>query len=107
MKSGKYRAGIGARNLPGIPGKESFRHFRLRSLPGIAPFREVALAHFELDRIGVDVDRDRVAFLDEGDRSADCRFGLIGRLFEEGTVARAGLALERAVKVSEERPAGF
>ncbi len=32
---------------------------------------------------------------------------LIGRLFEEGTVARAGLALERAFKVSEERPAGF
>ena len=32
---------------------------------------------------------------------------LIGRLFEEGMVARAGLALERAFKVSEERPAGF
>ncbi len=32
---------------------------------------------------------------------------LVGRLFDEGTVARAGLALERAFKVSEERPAGF
>jgi Asp-tRNA(Asn)/Glu-tRNA(Gln) amidotransferase A subunit family amidase len=32
---------------------------------------------------------------------------LIERLFEEGTVARAGLALERAFKVSEERPARF
>jgi Asp-tRNA(Asn)/Glu-tRNA(Gln) amidotransferase A subunit family amidase len=32
---------------------------------------------------------------------------LVGRLFEEGTVARAGLALERAFGVSAERPAGF
>ena len=32
---------------------------------------------------------------------------LIGRLFDEGTVARAGLALERAVAVVDERPAGF
>jgi Asp-tRNA(Asn)/Glu-tRNA(Gln) amidotransferase A subunit family amidase len=32
---------------------------------------------------------------------------LIGRLFDEGTVARAGLALERALGVVEERPGGF
>ena len=32
---------------------------------------------------------------------------LLGRLFDEGTVARAGLALERAFNVSGERPAGF
>jgi Asp-tRNA(Asn)/Glu-tRNA(Gln) amidotransferase A subunit family amidase len=32
---------------------------------------------------------------------------LLGRLFEEGTVGRAGLALERAFKVSNERPSGF
>ena len=32
---------------------------------------------------------------------------LIGRLFDEGTVARAGLALERALNVVDERPAGF
>ncbi len=32
---------------------------------------------------------------------------LIGRLFDEGTVARAGLALERACGVAAERPAGF
>ena len=32
---------------------------------------------------------------------------LIGRLFEEGTVARAGLALERAFAVANERPPGF
>jgi len=32
---------------------------------------------------------------------------LIGRLFEEGTIARAGLALERALNVVDERPAGF
>ena len=32
---------------------------------------------------------------------------LLGRLFDEGTVARAGLALERAFGVVEERPAGF
>ncbi len=32
---------------------------------------------------------------------------LIGRLFDEGTVARAGLALERAFSVADERPAGF
>jgi Asp-tRNAAsn/Glu-tRNAGln amidotransferase A subunit and related amidases len=32
---------------------------------------------------------------------------LIGRLFDEGTIARAGLALERALKVVDERPAGF
>ncbi len=32
---------------------------------------------------------------------------LIGRLFDEGTLARAGLALERAVAVSGERPPTF
>ncbi|HEX3644107.1 MAG TPA: amidase [Vicinamibacterales bacterium] len=32
---------------------------------------------------------------------------LLGRLFEEGTIARAGLALERAWGVAGERPPGF
>ena len=32
---------------------------------------------------------------------------LIGRLFEEGTIARAGIAMERAFNVAGERPAGF
>jgi Asp-tRNA(Asn)/Glu-tRNA(Gln) amidotransferase A subunit family amidase len=32
---------------------------------------------------------------------------LIGRLFEEGTLGRAGLALERAFAVAAERPPGF
>jgi Asp-tRNA(Asn)/Glu-tRNA(Gln) amidotransferase A subunit family amidase len=32
---------------------------------------------------------------------------LLGRLFDEGTVARAGLALERAFGVAGERPPGF
>ncbi len=32
---------------------------------------------------------------------------LIGRLFDEGTVARAGLAFERALNVAAERPPGF
>jgi Asp-tRNA(Asn)/Glu-tRNA(Gln) amidotransferase A subunit family amidase len=32
---------------------------------------------------------------------------LIGRLFEEGTLGRAGLALERIFGVASERPAGF
>ena len=32
---------------------------------------------------------------------------LLGRLFDEGTVARAGLAMERAFNVVGERPAGF
>jgi Asp-tRNA(Asn)/Glu-tRNA(Gln) amidotransferase A subunit family amidase len=32
---------------------------------------------------------------------------LLGRLFDEGTVARAGLALERALAVAGERPPGF
>jgi Asp-tRNA(Asn)/Glu-tRNA(Gln) amidotransferase A subunit family amidase len=32
---------------------------------------------------------------------------LIGKLFEEGTLGRAGLALERAFKVADERPKGF
>ena len=32
---------------------------------------------------------------------------LIRRLFDEGTLARAGLALERALDVVEERPPGF
>jgi Asp-tRNA(Asn)/Glu-tRNA(Gln) amidotransferase A subunit family amidase len=32
---------------------------------------------------------------------------LIGRLFDEGTVGRAGLALERAFDVADERPPGF
>jgi Asp-tRNA(Asn)/Glu-tRNA(Gln) amidotransferase A subunit family amidase len=32
---------------------------------------------------------------------------LIGRLFDEGTVAQAGLAFERALNVGGERPAGF
>ncbi len=32
---------------------------------------------------------------------------LIGRLFDEGTIGRAGLALERTLDVAGERPAGF
>jgi Asp-tRNA(Asn)/Glu-tRNA(Gln) amidotransferase A subunit family amidase len=32
---------------------------------------------------------------------------LIGRLFEEGTIGRAGLAMERSFKVVDERPPGF
>jgi len=32
---------------------------------------------------------------------------LIGRLFEEGTIARAGIAMEKAFGVSDDRPAGF
>jgi len=32
---------------------------------------------------------------------------LVGRLFEEGTLARAGIALERALNVSGENPGGF
>jgi len=32
---------------------------------------------------------------------------LLGRLFEEGTVARAGLALEKVFAVKDERPPGF
>jgi Asp-tRNA(Asn)/Glu-tRNA(Gln) amidotransferase A subunit family amidase len=32
---------------------------------------------------------------------------LLGRLFEEGTVGRAGVALEKAFGVVQERPAGF
>jgi Asp-tRNA(Asn)/Glu-tRNA(Gln) amidotransferase A subunit family amidase len=32
---------------------------------------------------------------------------LIGRLFDEGTIGRAGLALERAFGVAGERPPGF
>ena len=32
---------------------------------------------------------------------------LIGRLFDEGTLGRAGLALERAFHVADERPPGF
>ena len=32
---------------------------------------------------------------------------LIGRLFDEGTIARVGLALERALRVAGERPQGF
>jgi Asp-tRNA(Asn)/Glu-tRNA(Gln) amidotransferase A subunit family amidase len=32
---------------------------------------------------------------------------LIGRLFDEGTIVRAGIAMERAFNVAEERPTGF
>ena len=32
---------------------------------------------------------------------------LLGRLFDEGTIARVGLALERALAVASERPPGF
>jgi Asp-tRNA(Asn)/Glu-tRNA(Gln) amidotransferase A subunit family amidase len=32
---------------------------------------------------------------------------VIGRMFEEGTVARAGIAMERAFNVAAERPSGF
>jgi Asp-tRNA(Asn)/Glu-tRNA(Gln) amidotransferase A subunit family amidase len=32
---------------------------------------------------------------------------LIGRLFDEGTIGRAGLAMERAFNVADQRPAGF
>jgi len=32
---------------------------------------------------------------------------LIGRLFDEGTIARAGMAMESAFQVAQERPSGF
>jgi Asp-tRNA(Asn)/Glu-tRNA(Gln) amidotransferase A subunit family amidase len=32
---------------------------------------------------------------------------LVGRLFDEGTLVRVGLAMERAADVAEERPKGF
>jgi hypothetical protein len=32
---------------------------------------------------------------------------LVGRLFDEGTIAQAGMALEAAFGVAEERPSGF
>jgi len=32
---------------------------------------------------------------------------LIGRLFDEGTIGRVGLALERSFGVVDERPPGF
>jgi Asp-tRNA(Asn)/Glu-tRNA(Gln) amidotransferase A subunit family amidase len=32
---------------------------------------------------------------------------LVGRLFDEGTIARVGLALEQSLAVADERPAGF
>ncbi|MEZ5292801.1 MAG: amidase [Vicinamibacterales bacterium] len=32
---------------------------------------------------------------------------LVGRLFDEGTIGRVGVALERALRVVDERPAGF
>jgi Asp-tRNA(Asn)/Glu-tRNA(Gln) amidotransferase A subunit family amidase len=32
---------------------------------------------------------------------------LVGRLFDEGTLCAAGVALERAFNVAQERPAGF
>jgi len=32
---------------------------------------------------------------------------LVGRLFDEGTLVRVGMALERAAAVANERPAGF
>jgi Asp-tRNA(Asn)/Glu-tRNA(Gln) amidotransferase A subunit family amidase len=32
---------------------------------------------------------------------------LIGRLFEEGTLGQAGLAMERAFAVADQRPPGF
>jgi Asp-tRNA(Asn)/Glu-tRNA(Gln) amidotransferase A subunit family amidase len=32
---------------------------------------------------------------------------LVGRLFDEGTIGRAGVALERAFAVADKRPPGF
>jgi hypothetical protein len=32
---------------------------------------------------------------------------LVGRLFEEGSLAEAGIAMERAFDVAEARPPGF
>ena len=32
---------------------------------------------------------------------------LVGRLFDEGTIGRVGVAMERALNVAQERPAGF
>jgi Asp-tRNA(Asn)/Glu-tRNA(Gln) amidotransferase A subunit family amidase len=32
---------------------------------------------------------------------------LIGRLFDDGTIGRVGLALEKAAGVARERPPGF
>ena len=40
-------------------------------------------------------------------RSVPHGITLLGRLFDEGTIARVGLALERAFAVSGERPSGF
>jgi Asp-tRNA(Asn)/Glu-tRNA(Gln) amidotransferase A subunit family amidase len=40
-------------------------------------------------------------------RRAPYGITLVGRLFDEGTLARAGLALERAFGVAAERPQGF
>ena len=42
-------------------------------------------------------------------RRGACRTAptLIGRLFDEGTLVRVGMALERAAAVAAERPAGF
>jgi hypothetical protein len=31
----------------------------------------------------------------------------VGRLYDEGTLVRVGMALERAANVANERPAGF
>jgi hypothetical protein len=32
---------------------------------------------------------------------------LMGRLFDEGTIGRVGIAMERALNVAGERPTGF
>ena len=32
---------------------------------------------------------------------------IIGRLFDEGTIGRVGVAMEQALNVAQERPAGF
>ena len=54
-----------------------------------------------------DNDADYVEPLDMLTELREDNVTLIGRLFDEGTIARAGLAMERAFNVASERPPGF
>jgi len=68
---------MGYRTLMGLPdGRGIFRQKpglvdRLRRLPGLAAGLELHLRHVERDGRGVGVDVDRVAFLDQRQRTAD------------------------------------
>jgi Asp-tRNA(Asn)/Glu-tRNA(Gln) amidotransferase A subunit family amidase len=73
------------------------------------PSLTVRTAFIAIDRMRSDwlADAAKIAVVHAPPRRVPYGVTLIGRLFDEGTLARVGLALERAMGVANERPPGF